>query len=93
MFPKPISEGSVVVTVMRIGQAQTQTQKKLSWEELKRKWSLGLFFSFNERYCPGNECWKSLLLPMVKDDAEQEDEKENFIEHAEPEITLQELCG
>lgn len=37
----------------------SQTPKKLSWEDLKRKRSMGLCFSCDERYVPGHKCKKS----------------------------------
>lgn len=67
------------------------TPKKLSWEELKRKRSLGLCFSCDERYTPGHKCRKSQLLLMEGEDAEDDDEDSQADE--EPEITIQALTG
>ena len=71
------------------------TPKKLSWEEMKRKRSMGLCFSCDERYSPGHKCKKSQLLLMEGEDAD-DDEEEEFVdsnETVEPEISLQSLTG
>lgn len=66
------------------------TPKRLSWDEMKRKRSLGLCFSCDERYTPDHRCQKSqLLLIEGIDDSEDEDDDET----PEPEITLQALTG
>lgn len=68
----------------------TQTPKKLSWEELKRKRSLGLCFSCDERYTPGHKCKKSQLLLMEgEDEGEEEEEFLDTQDTVEPEISLQ----
>lgn len=66
--------------------------KKLSWDEMKRKISLGLCFSCDERYSPEHRCRKSQLLLMEGEDIDDDDE-EVFHETEEPEITLQALTG
>lgn len=77
-FSKPISTSSVPITETRNRDSHNQTPKKLSWEELKRKRSLGLCFSCDERYNPSHKCQKSQLILMEGDDAEEEDEEEIF---------------
>ncbi|CAL9234153.1 unnamed protein product [Arabidopsis halleri] len=72
---------------------QPQTPKRLSWEEMKRKRSLGLCFSCDERYSPGHKCKTSQLLLMIGEDACDEDDEEEFHEAVEPEITLHALSG
>lgn len=71
----------------------TSTPKKLSWDEMKRKRSLGLCFSCDERYTPGHKCKTSQLLLMLGADVEEEEEDEIFHDTNEPEITLQSLTG
>ncbi|CAA0359373.1 unnamed protein product [Arabidopsis thaliana] len=72
---------------------QTPTPKRLSWDEMKRKQSLGLCFSCDERYAPGHECKTSQLLLMLGEDPEDEEDDEEFHEAVEPEITLHALSG
>lgn len=71
------------------------TPKKLSWEEMKRKRSLGLCFSCDERYSPGHRCKKSQLLLMEGDDVDDDDDDDFVDSHevVEPEISLQSLTG
>lgn len=71
---------------------QTSKPKRLIWEELKRKRSLGICFSCDERYTPGHKCQKSQLLLMVAAEDET-DEDEETSETDEAEITLQALTG
>lgn len=59
---------------------------------MKRKRSLGLCFSCDERYTPGHRCRKSQLLLMEGTDLEDEEE-EVFHEVEGPEISLQALTG
>lgn len=71
-----------------------QTPKRLSWDEMKRKISLGLCFSCDERFTPGHRCKKSQLLLMEGEDEDEEDEE--FVdtqETVELEISLQSLTG
>lgn len=69
-----------------------QTPKKLSWEELKRKRSLGLCFGCDEKYSPGHKCVNPQLFIMEGiDDTEEEDDEPE--EHPTPEITLNALTG
>lgn len=81
-------------------EAKTPTQnassfgapKKLSWDEMKNKCSLGLCFSCDEKYTPGHRCRKPHLLLMEGGDDEDEFEEAEQ-ELQEPEITLQALTG
>lgn len=73
--------------------SNTPVPKKLSWEEMKRKRSLGLCFSCDERYTPGHKCKTSQLLLMLGEDVEEEEDDEIFHDTYEPEITLQSLTG
>lgn len=70
----------------------TPEPKKISWEEMKRKRSLGLCFSCDERYAPGHKCRKCQLLLMEGEDIDEE-ENDVFHEVEEPEITLHALTG
>ncbi|CAA7051508.1 unnamed protein product [Microthlaspi erraticum] len=75
-------------------QASTQTPKKLSWEEMRRKRSLGLCFSCDERYVPGHKCKTSQLLLMLGEDDEEDDtDEEIFHDVDDAEITLHALTG
>lgn len=69
--------------------------KRLSWDELKRKRSLGLCFSCDERYTPDHRCQKSqlLLIEGVEDTDDDGDESDIPPTTDEPEITLQALTG
>lgn len=71
-----------------------QTPKKLSWEELKRKRSLGLCFSCDERYTPGHRC-KQPQLFLMEGEHESDDESgdEETVEEQKPEITMYALAG
>ncbi|XP_023638902.1 uncharacterized protein LOC111830637 [Capsella rubella] len=69
------------------------TAKRLSWDEMKRKRSLGLCFSCDERYAPGHKCKTSQLLLLLGEDADDDDPDEIFHDPAEPEITLHALTG
>ncbi|CAA0265790.1 unnamed protein product [Arabidopsis thaliana] len=69
------------------------TPKRLRWDEMKRKRSLGLCFRCDERYTPGHKCKTSQLLLMLGTDAEDEEDEEIFHDTTEPEITLQSLTG
>lgn len=69
------------------------TPKKLSWEELKKKRSLGLCFSCDERYTPGHKCKQPQLFIMEgEQDVEVETEEEKEGEQ-KPEITMYALAG
>ncbi|CAL9231913.1 unnamed protein product [Arabidopsis halleri] len=74
--------------------AVSPTPKKLSWEELKRKRSMGPCFSCDEHYTPGHNCKKSQLLLMEgEDEREEEEEFPDTHKTVEPEISLQSLTG
>lgn len=60
---------------------------------MKRKRSLGLCFSCNERYNPGHKCRKLQLLLMEGVDNTDEEDAEEDQETEEPEIILQYLTG
>ncbi|CAN6848919.1 unnamed protein product [Brassica oleracea] len=68
------------------------TPKRLSWDEMKRKRSLGLCFSCDERYTPDHRCRKSQLL-LIEGIEEEDDEIEIPPDTEEAEITLQSLTG
>lgn len=73
----------------------TQTPKRLSWDEMRRKRSMGLCFSCDERYSPGHKCKKSQLL-LMEGEGDEDDDDEEFVdsqETVEPEISLQSLTG
>lgn len=72
--------------------ASSGIPKKLSWEEMRTKRSLGLCFSCDERYTPGHRCRKPQLLLMEGGDDEEEFE-EATEELPEPEITIHALTG
>lgn len=74
---------------------QATVPKRLSWEELKKKRSLGLCFSCDERYTPGHRCKQPQLFIMeVGDEDDTETEKEELADDAHsPEITLHALTG
>lgn len=69
--------------------------KRLSWDELKRKRSLGLCFSCDERYTPDHCCQKSqlLLIEGLEDEDDEGDEDDQTPGTEEPEITLHALTG
>ncbi|CAL9242107.1 unnamed protein product [Arabidopsis halleri] len=91
-FSKPNITNSVSTIEGRSRESPNQTPKKLSWEELKRKRSLGLCFSCDERYTLGHKCRKSQLLLIEGEDAEEEEEEaESNHGLEEPEIMLQAL--
>lgn len=69
-----------------------QTPKKLSWDELKKKRSLGLCFSCDKKYTPRHRCRKPQLLLMEGDEEEVETEEAEPVDE-EPEISLQALNG
>lgn len=83
---------STVASPPNFSPRDSPVPKKLSWEEMKRKRSLGLCFSCDERYTPGHRCRKSQLLLMEGEDIEEEDD-EVFHEAEGPEISLQALTG
>lgn len=64
-----------------------QVPKRLSWEEMRRKRSLGLCFSCDEKYTQGHRCRTSQLLLMAGADVDDTDD-DVFHEVEEPEITL-----
>lgn len=70
-----------------------QTPKKLSWEELKKKRSLGLCFSCDEKYTPGHRCKQPQLLIMEGEPAEEGEQEEEGEEEPNPEITMYALTG
>lgn len=76
---------------------EQQTPRRLSWEELKRKRSLGLCFSCEECYSPGHKCSKPQLFIMegLHDDEEDSDSDigEGESPLIAPEITLHALTG
>lgn len=80
-----------VETNQNVQNQESATPKRLSWEDLKRKRSLGLCFSCDERYTLGHKCRKSQLLLMEGEDADEEEAISQ--EEEEPEITLQALTG
>ncbi|ESQ56286.1 hypothetical protein EUTSA_v10027465mg [Eutrema salsugineum] len=55
-------------------ESPTKTPKKLTWEQLKMKRSLGLCFSCDERYTPGHKCQKPQLLLMEGGETSDEEE-------------------
>lgn len=62
---------------------------------MKRKRSLGLCFSCDERYTPGHHCKKSQLL-LMKGEDDEDDEDEEYLDSQEtvaPEISPQSLTG
>lgn len=59
---------------------------------MKRKRSLGLCFSCDERYTPGHRCRKSQLL-LMEGEEHDEEKDEVFHEADGPEISLQALTG
>ena len=92
-FPRTTTATPVsAIPENRSKKVQGQTPKKLSWDEFRRKRSLRLCFSCDERYAPGQKCRKPQLLLMEGGDEEEEEEElpDNPIE---PEITLQALTG
>lgn len=93
LAPRPALTSSVPPEKNFTTNTSIQTPKKLSWEEMKRKRSLGLCFSCDERYSPGHKCKTSQLLLMIGEDVEDDEEEEEFHEPGEPEITLQALTG
>lgn len=73
---------------------QSLAPRKLTWEELKRKRSLGLCFSCDERYSPGHKCKQPQLFIMEGADDDDDDDSENDEEEEPtPEITLHALTG
>lgn len=50
------------------------TPKKLNWDEIKAKRSLGLCFSCDERYMPGHKCKQAQLLLMEGENGEEYEE-------------------
>lgn len=73
----------------------TGNPKRLSWDELKRKRSLGLCFSCDEHYTPDHRCQKSQLLLIEGTEDEEDDREEDAGAPTtdEPEITLHALTG
>lgn len=68
--------------------------KRLSWEELKKKRSLGLCFSCDERYTPGHRCKQPQLFIMEGEhDTESEEDEAARGDESIPEITLHALSG
>lgn len=92
MSSRSISTTPVAAIEPRPRESSNQTPKKLSWDELRRKRSLGLCFSCDERYTPGHKCRKPQLL-LIEGDETEEEETEEVQEVEEPEITLQSLTG
>lgn len=73
---------------------QTLAPKKLSWEELKKKRSLGLCFSCDERFTPGHKCKQPQLFIMEGEhDSDDSNEEERDEIDPSPEITLHALTG
>ena len=70
----------------------TGQPKRLSWEELRRKRSLGLCFSCDEKYTPDHRCQKSQLL-LIEGVEEDDEEDAPDLETTEAEITVQALTG
>lgn len=96
-FTTGFTSGTAVNTPRNAGNRDTLSgnPKRLSWEEMKRKRSLGLCFSCDERYTHGHQCKQSQLLLIKGKDVDEEDDDE-FVdsqEVVEPEITLQSLTG
>uniref|UniRef100_A0A0D3BQN0 Ty3 transposon capsid-like protein domain-containing protein n=1 Tax=Brassica oleracea var. oleracea TaxID=109376 RepID=A0A0D3BQN0_BRAOL len=62
--------------------------KRLNWDEMKRKRSLGLCFSCDERYTPGHICRTSQLLLMEGEDVDDDDDDEETTMELEDKLTL-----
>lgn len=88
---RPFTPSSTPTSGNRNRDEPTQTPKKLSWDELRRKRSLGLCFSCDERYTPGHKCKKPQLLLMEGGDEKEEDNASGEDAEEEPEITLNAL--
>ncbi|RVW64851.1 hypothetical protein CK203_065533 [Vitis vinifera] len=69
------------------------TTKRLSWEEIRKKRSLGLCFSCDERYTPGHKCRQPQLLLMEGESGWEASEMEEPLVEQEPEISLYALAG
>ncbi|KAL6331615.1 hypothetical protein AAG906_011555 [Vitis piasezkii] len=69
------------------------TTKRLSWEEIRKKRSLGLCFSCDERYTPGHKCRQPQLLLMEGESGWESSEMEEPLVEQEPEISLYALAG
>ncbi|ESQ30824.1 hypothetical protein EUTSA_v10012141mg [Eutrema salsugineum] len=74
-------------------QTPTQGPKKLSWEELKKKRSLGLCFSCDERYTPGHKCKQPQLFIMEGEQDDDMDIEDDDEIDPKPEITVYALAG
>ncbi|CAN6827391.1 unnamed protein product, partial [Brassica oleracea] len=62
--------------------------KRLNWNEMKRKRSLGLCFSCDERYTPGHICRTSQLLLMEGAYVDDDDDDEETTMELEDKLTL-----
>lgn len=70
------------------------TPRRLNWDELKKKCSLGLCFSWDEKYAPGHKCKQPQLFIMESEQNEAEDDKDEWEEEVQtPEITLHAFSG
>ena len=69
------------------------TTKRLNWEEIRKKRSLGLCFSCDERYTPGHKCRQPQLLLMEGESGWESSEMEEPLVEQEPEISLYALAG
>ncbi|CAL9217878.1 unnamed protein product [Arabidopsis halleri] len=73
---------------------ETRAPRRLSWDELKKKISLGLCFSCDEKFIPGHKCKQPQLFIMEGENDEEEEEtsREND-EDDNPEISVYALTG
>lgn len=77
-----------------ISNASTTVPWRLTWEELKRKRSLGLCFSYDEHYYPGHKCKQPQIFLMESEqDKEGEDDVAPDDDDQPPEITLHASTG
>lgn len=92
-FNKSLQPNSRTDVTTTLSEKPAPSPKRLSWDELKKKRSLGLCFSCDEKYSPGHRCKQPQLFIMegAEDDKSEPEEVEE--EGDTHEITLHALTG
>lgn len=93
--PKPPfrSYGQSRPTSVSNHNSSKQIPKKLSWEKFKRKLSLGLCFSCDEKYTPGHRCKQPQLFIMESEQEEEVEPEEEYDTEPKPEISMYVICS
>ncbi|KAG7588776.1 Reverse transcriptase domain [Arabidopsis suecica] len=89
----PVMRNSTFLRPIPRKVSSEQTPKKLSWEELKKKRSLGLCFSCDERYTPGHKCKQPQFFIMEGENEGDDEDDEKIGEEEKPEISMYALEG